>query len=69
MANDLQSDRTIRAQLREIEQPHQIALVLLAHVFQRPKTWLLAHPEVHLSKSQADQLEELLQRLETGEPL
>lgn len=69
MANDLQSDRTIRAQLREIEQPHQIALVLLAHVFQRPKTWLLAHPEVHLSKSQADQLEELLQRLDTGEPL
>jgi release factor glutamine methyltransferase len=69
MDNDLQSDRSIRGQLREIEQPHQIALVLLAHVLQRPKTWLLAHPEVHLSKAQSEQLESLLQRLEAGEPL
>jgi len=69
MDNDLQSDRSIRGQLREIEQPHQIALVLLAHVLQRPKTWLLAHPEVHLSKAQTEQLESLLQRLEAGEPL
>lgn len=69
MEDDLQSDRSIHAQLREIEQPHQIALVLLAHIVQRPKTWLLAHPEAHLSKAQADQLEGLLQRLEVGEPL
>lgn len=69
MDNDLQSDRSIRGQLREIKQPHQIALVLLAHVLQRPKTWLLAHPEVHLSKAQSEQLEGLLQRLEAGEPL
>jgi release factor glutamine methyltransferase len=69
MEDDLRSDRSIHAQLREIEQPHQIALVLLAHVVQRPKTWLLAHPEAHLSKTQADQLEGLLQRLEVGEPL
>ncbi|HBO34618.1 MAG TPA: peptide chain release factor N(5)-glutamine methyltransferase [Anaerolineaceae bacterium] len=69
MEDDLQSDRSIHAQLREIEQPHQIALVLLAHIVQRPKTWLLAHPEAHLSKAQADQLEGLLQRLEAGEPL
>ena len=41
----------------------------MAHVLQRPKTWLLAHPEEHLSKAQADQLEGLLQRLEAGEPL
>lgn len=69
MANDFLSDRTIRGQLKEIEQPHQIALVLLAHILQRPKPWLLAHPEVHLSKAQADHLEGLLQRLEAGEPL
>ena len=69
MANDFQSDRTIRGQLKEIEQPHQIALVLLAHILRRPKPWLLAHPEVHLSKAQADHLEGLLQRLEAGEPL
>jgi len=69
MDSDLQSDRSIRGQLREIEQPHQIASVLLAHVLQRPKTWLLAHPEVHLSKPQTEQLEDLLQRLEAGEPL
>lgn len=69
MEDDLRSDLSIHAQLREIKQPHQIALVLLAHVVQRPKTWLLAHPEAHLSKTQADQLEGLLQRLEVGEPL
>ncbi len=69
MEDDLYSDRTIRAQLREIEQPHQIALSLMAHVVQRPKTWLLAHPEVYLSKAQADLLESLLKRLEAGEPL
>ena len=69
MEDDLRSDLSIHAQLREIKQPHQIALVLLAHVVQRPKTWLLAHPEAHLSKAQADQLEGLLQRLEAGEPL
>lgn len=69
MANNLQPDRTIGGQLKEIEQPHQIALVLLAHVLQQPKTWLLAHPEVHLSKAQIDQAEGLLQRLEVGEPL
>jgi len=69
MDSDLQSDRSIRGQLREIKQPHQIALVLLALVLQRPKTWLLAHPEVHLTKAQTEQLEGLLQRLEAGEPL
>ena len=69
MENDLQSGRSIRARLSEIEQPHQIALSLLAHIVQRPKTWLLAHPEAHLNKAQADLLEVLLQRLEAGEPL
>ena len=69
MEDDLRSERSINAQLREIEQPHQIALALLAHVMDRSKTWLLAHPETYLSKAQADQLEELLKRLETGEPL
>lgn len=69
MVNDLTADRNIGDQLREIEQPHQIALALLAYVVQQPKTWLLAHPETHLSKAQAEQLENLLLRLEAGEPL
>jgi len=69
MANDLKADRNIGDQLREIEQPHQIALALMAYVVKQPKTWLLAHPETHLSKAQAEQLQSMLLRLEAGEPL
>ncbi len=69
MENDHFSERNLRDQLREIDQPHQIALALVAHVLQKPKTWLLAHPEAHLSFTQQGQLDSLLERLEAGEPL
>ncbi len=69
MENDHFPERNLRDQLREIDQPHQIALALVAHVLQKPKTWLLAHPEAHLSFTQQGQLDSLLERLEAGEPL
>ena len=52
-----------------IEQPYQASLILLAHVLQKTKTWVLAHPETHLNPDQKTQLEALVQRLQAGEPL
>jgi release factor glutamine methyltransferase len=69
MENELAPERSICTQLKEIKQPHQIALVLLSYVLKRPKTWLLAHPELHLTDSQALELDSLINRLENGEPL
>lgn len=51
------------------DQPYQVTLILLAHVLQRPKTWVLAHPEIHLNPEQKADLELLVQRLQAGEPL
>ena len=51
------------------EQPYQVALILLAHVLQKPKTWVLAHPETHLNPEQKAHLEQLVSRLQKGEPL
>ena len=45
------------------------AQVLLAHVIERPRTWLLAHPEAPLSFEAVKRLNNLLQRLAQGEPL
>ncbi len=49
--------------------PQLDAQVLLAHVFQKPRTWMLAHPESNLDSQAASILESLIQRLERGEPL
>jgi release factor glutamine methyltransferase len=62
------------AQLRQrlsatSETPGLDAQVLLSHVLERPRTWVLAHPEVSLSPDQERQLEVCLARLEQGEPL
>ena len=46
-----------------------MALILLAHVLQKPKTWVLAHPEYHLNPDQKAHLEQLVSRLQQGEPL
>jgi release factor glutamine methyltransferase len=52
-----------------IEQPYQVALILLAYVLQKPKTWVLAHPDTHLNPEQKADLERLVERLQAGEPL
>lgn len=44
------------------------ASVLLAHILDKPRTWVLAHPELLLTPEQHGQLEHSLTRLEGGEP-
>ncbi len=44
------------------------ASVLLAHIVEKPRTWVLAHPELTLTPTQEKHLEESLVRLENGEP-
>lgn len=51
------------------ETPSLDAQVLVAHLLDKPRAWLLAHPEEALTSAQAEALEAALQRLESGEPL
>jgi len=44
------------------------ASVLLAHITQKPRTWVMAHPELTLTAGQRKHLEDSLARLENGEP-
>ena len=48
--------------------PDLDASVLLAHVLNKPRTWVMAHPELTLTAEQQTQLNESLTRLEKGEP-
>ena len=48
--------------------PDLDASVLLAHILKKPRTWVMAHPEVSLTPEQQNQLEDSLARLEDGEP-
>lgn len=43
------------------------ASVLIAHIVNRPRTWVVAHPELILTESQQKQLNDSLARLEDGE--
>jgi release factor glutamine methyltransferase len=49
--------------------PQLDAQVLLAHVFEKPRTWILAHPTSTLDVEKAAKLSVLIKRLELGEPL
>lgn len=51
------------------ETPALDAQTLLGHILQRPRAWLLAHPEVKLEAEQLAALETAARRLENGEPL
>ncbi|HSG44368.1 MAG TPA: peptide chain release factor N(5)-glutamine methyltransferase, partial [Anaerolineales bacterium] len=44
------------------------ASVLLAYITNKPRSWILAHPELSLTTEQNYQLSESLSRLESGEP-
>ena len=48
--------------------PDLDASVLLAHLLDKSRTWVLAHPEVTLTAEQQNHLNESLARLERGEP-
>jgi release factor glutamine methyltransferase len=43
------------------------ASVLIAHVIKKPRTWVMAHPELALTAEQQKDLDESLARLEQGE--
>lgn len=45
------------------------AQVLLAFILDKPRPWVMAHPEASLSLLQCQALERALERLEHGEPL
>ncbi len=52
-----------------IEAPHETGLLLIAHVLNKPKTWVLAYPECKLTLSELNQVKLLTKRLVAGEPL
>jgi release factor glutamine methyltransferase len=45
------------------------AQVILAHVLEQTRTWIVAHPETNLSPFQTDQLEKFLAQFTAGQPL
>jgi release factor glutamine methyltransferase len=49
--------------------PQLDAQVLLAHVFDKPRTWVIAHPTSTPDFEQAAKISALTKRLELGEPL
>jgi release factor glutamine methyltransferase len=60
----------IRTRLdRQSESAALDAQVLLAHITGKKRAWVLAHPELTLTKAEAENLEAALGRLEQGEPL
>jgi len=67
MKTSLLSDVT--TQLTPIsDTPALDASVLIAHVINKPRTWVMAHPELALTAEQQKELDDSLARLERGEP-
>lgn len=67
MTPSLLSDITARLTSLS-DTPSLDASVLLAHVMGKPRTWVLAHPELTLTRGQQNQLDDSLQQLEMGNP-
>lgn len=44
------------------------ASVLLAHIVQKPRTWVMAHPDLSLESEQQAKLKASIEQLEHGEP-
>lgn len=51
------------------EAPRDLGLLLTSHILQKPKTWVLAHPEFTLNADQVAQINKLVDRFQAGEPL
>ncbi len=62
-------DSTITRLLPFSDTPQLDAQVLLAHIFEKSRTWLLAHTGSAPDVKRAARLEKLVRRLERGEPL
>lgn len=67
MPPSLLSDITSRL-AATTDTPALDASVLLAHVIEKPRTWVLAHPEFVATTEQQSKLEDIIARLENGEP-
>lgn len=63
----LHEDLAIRLALIS-DTPGLDAAVLLAHILNKPRTWVMAHPELTLTPEQQKQLDDSLLRFEDGEP-
>src|SRR5574342_731348 len=63
----LHADHTTRLDLIS-NTPELDASVLLAHILNKPRTWVMAHPELTLTPEQHERLTDSLTRLENGEP-
>jgi release factor glutamine methyltransferase len=48
--------------------PDLDASVLIAHILKKPRSWVLAHPELTLTAEQQKKLDDSLTQLESGEP-
>ena len=66
MTSSLLSDITTRLTLFS-DTPALDAAVLLAHILHKPRTWVMAHPELTLTPQQQTELDDSLARLERGE--
>jgi len=55
--------------LYESDLPQLDAQLLLAHVFDKPRTWIAAHGDTHLTDPQIDSAQKDFARLKAGEPL
>ena len=62
-------DQITRTLQHTSESPALDAQVLLAHITNKPRTWVLAHPELTLSSNQRKQLDTALHDLKQGIPL
>ena len=51
------------------ETPLLDAQVLIAHILDKPRTWVLAHPESYLTPQETERLECSLSQIEHGIPL
>ncbi|MDP1713825.1 MAG: peptide chain release factor N(5)-glutamine methyltransferase [Anaerolineales bacterium] len=49
--------------------PRLDAQVLIAHILNQPRTWVLAHLEYDLTEEEQDQIDHALKKLKAGEPL
>ena len=68
MTTALLSEITIRLAPTS-DTPALDASVLVAHVLNKPRTWVIAHPELTLTTHQQKHLDDSLARLERREPL
>lgn len=77
VAGIIQMEVTIEEiQLQVLEQLHQVSetasldgQVLLAHFLQKPRSWILAHPESLITQTQYESICRAVDRLLHGEPL